>query len=510
MKRISKRLAASGALDVVATAVPGMKDILVLGKVKSLDESRAADLIIVDAPAAGHAITFLLSARGLLDAVRVGPIRKQAQDVVGAALRSRAVPGDARDAPRGDAGERGGRHRVRDRGPRRRGPRPGRRQPLLRTAARRVSPPRRRDPRRRRGVRPLRLATRGRRPRATRPRSVAERHAVQHEQIERLRERLPLPQIELPFLFTPDITRSRLDVARGRVRTRDRAAVTYRDRSARRRAARSSSAAAPAGSARRRSPRCSRSKAHARAATRAWSRSIPQAARRRARPRAPHERPDRDRPEALVRIGDDDGSARARRAALGDDARHEVDVRPARHPQRVDARTGAADPRQPLLPQRLRRARRHAGVHGDGEAPRAARRRRASTSSSSTRRRRATRSTSSTRPQRLHRLLDNRIFRMLMMPTRGVPAGRERRGADVPAHRRARRRLGGRSTTSSRSSGRSKGWRKASATAAQVVGALLADPETAFVLVTSPRRDAMEEATFFAARLAEPASRWRR
>src|SRR5690349_18609471 len=39
MKRISKRLVASGALEVVATAVPGMKDILVLGKVKSLEES---------------------------------------------------------------------------------------------------------------------------------------------------------------------------------------------------------------------------------------------------------------------------------------------------------------------------------------------------------------------------------------------------------------------------------------------------------------------------------------
>ncbi|HEX5615395.1 MAG TPA: ArsA-related P-loop ATPase [Acidimicrobiia bacterium] len=82
MRRISKRLASSGALDVVATAVPGMKDILVLGKVKALEEQRAADLIIVDAPAAGHAVAFLVSARGLLDAVRVGPIRKQASDVV--------------------------------------------------------------------------------------------------------------------------------------------------------------------------------------------------------------------------------------------------------------------------------------------------------------------------------------------------------------------------------------------------------------------------------------------
>jgi hypothetical protein len=38
-----------------------------------------------------------------------------------------------------------------------------------------------------------------------------ERHAVQHEQIERLRDRLPLPQIELPFLFTPDIGRAQVD-----------------------------------------------------------------------------------------------------------------------------------------------------------------------------------------------------------------------------------------------------------------------------------------------------------
>ena len=82
LRRIGKRLAGSGALEVVATAVPGMKDILVLGKVKQLERAGAADLILIDAPAAGHAVTFLLSARGLLDAVRVGPVRKQATDVV--------------------------------------------------------------------------------------------------------------------------------------------------------------------------------------------------------------------------------------------------------------------------------------------------------------------------------------------------------------------------------------------------------------------------------------------
>jgi len=88
MQRISRRLAGSGALDVVATAAPGIKDILVLGKVKQLERasagggSGAPDLLVLDAPAAGHAFTFLASAHGLLDAVSVGPIRNQAADVL--------------------------------------------------------------------------------------------------------------------------------------------------------------------------------------------------------------------------------------------------------------------------------------------------------------------------------------------------------------------------------------------------------------------------------------------
>ena len=125
---------------LVATAVPGMKDILVLGKVKGLESSRAADLIIVDAPAAGHAITFLTSARGLLDAVRVGPIRTQAERC------GRFVPAaEAEDLARA-------------------------------------------------------LAFR------------AERHRLQRAQVDRLADRLPLPRIELPFVFAPDITRAQLDV----------------------------------------------------------------------------------------------------------------------------------------------------------------------------------------------------------------------------------------------------------------------------------------------------------
>ena len=82
MGRISRRLLSTGAVDVVATAAPGIKDILVLGKVKQLERAGVADLIVVDAPATGHAVTFLSSASGLLDAVRIGPIRVQAEDVV--------------------------------------------------------------------------------------------------------------------------------------------------------------------------------------------------------------------------------------------------------------------------------------------------------------------------------------------------------------------------------------------------------------------------------------------
>jgi arsenite/tail-anchored protein-transporting ATPase len=80
--RIARRLTTTGVIDVVATAAPGIDDIVVLGRIKQLERSGEWDVIVVDGPAAGHAITFLTSAAGLLDAVRGGPVRTQAQDVV--------------------------------------------------------------------------------------------------------------------------------------------------------------------------------------------------------------------------------------------------------------------------------------------------------------------------------------------------------------------------------------------------------------------------------------------
>jgi anion-transporting ArsA/GET3 family ATPase len=105
-------------------------------------------------------------------------------------------------------------------------------------------------------------------------------------------------------------------------------------------------------------------------------------------------------------------------------------------------------------------------------------------------------------PRRLTRLLDNRIFRLLMMPTRAylrVASAAVQRFLrtvskvvgtevidDVVAFFRA-------------FEGMEEGFRDR----ATSVLALLADPSSSFVLVTSPRRDAIDEAAFFAERLDE-------
>jgi anion-transporting ArsA/GET3 family ATPase len=105
-------------------------------------------------------------------------------------------------------------------------------------------------------------------------------------------------------------------------------------------------------------------------------------------------------------------------------------------------------------------------------------------------------------PQRLIRLLDNRVFRLLMMPTRAYL-----RVASVAVQtflRTVARVVGSEVIEDVVAFFRAfEGMEEGFRTRARVVGDLLGDPDTAFVLVTSPRRDAMQEATFFAQRLAE-------
>ena len=116
LQRVSKRLARSGILDVVSTAIPGIRDVLVLGKVKQLERDGVADLIVVDAPATGHAITFLTSASGLVSAARGGPAAHPGPGRGRAAERPRPLPGDPGHPARGAAGLRDDRVRLHPRG----------------------------------------------------------------------------------------------------------------------------------------------------------------------------------------------------------------------------------------------------------------------------------------------------------------------------------------------------------------------------------------------------------
>jgi anion-transporting ArsA/GET3 family ATPase len=79
---VVRRLRRSGALEVVSFAIPGIREVLVLGKLKSIERDGSYDLIVVDAPATGHALTLLTSPAGLAAAARSGPVRRVAEEVV--------------------------------------------------------------------------------------------------------------------------------------------------------------------------------------------------------------------------------------------------------------------------------------------------------------------------------------------------------------------------------------------------------------------------------------------
>ena len=70
---------------MVASAAPGIDDLLVLGKVKHLaglaGPEGPHDLVIVDGPAAGHAMSLLRSPAGIATTIRGGPLRSQAIEI---------------------------------------------------------------------------------------------------------------------------------------------------------------------------------------------------------------------------------------------------------------------------------------------------------------------------------------------------------------------------------------------------------------------------------------------
>jgi anion-transporting ArsA/GET3 family ATPase len=105
-------------------------------------------------------------------------------------------------------------------------------------------------------------------------------------------------------------------------------------------------------------------------------------------------------------------------------------------------------------------------------------------------------------PGRLTRFLENRVFRLLLMPGR---AGVRALSVATQALLRTIARIAGGEIVEDAVAffrafeGMEQGFRDR----AERVEQLLADPGTAFVLVATPRRDSVSEARFFSARLAE-------
>lgn len=63
--------------DFVANAAPGVKEILVVGKLCHEVRERHYDLVVVDASASGHIVGQLAAPRAIGDLVQVGPVRHQ-------------------------------------------------------------------------------------------------------------------------------------------------------------------------------------------------------------------------------------------------------------------------------------------------------------------------------------------------------------------------------------------------------------------------------------------------
>jgi anion-transporting ArsA/GET3 family ATPase len=82
-------------------ASPGWRELITLGKVWHLEQMQESpgrarwDLIVVDAPATGHGVTFLSAPRVVVSALRTGPLRRQAakvEDLIEDPVRTELLP----------------------------------------------------------------------------------------------------------------------------------------------------------------------------------------------------------------------------------------------------------------------------------------------------------------------------------------------------------------------------------------------------------------------------------
>ncbi len=75
-----------GIFDYVATAAPGVREILTIGKVVQELQTGPYDVVVADAPATGHVVELLAAPENLASVVGVGPLTAQA-DRIGGSLR---------------------------------------------------------------------------------------------------------------------------------------------------------------------------------------------------------------------------------------------------------------------------------------------------------------------------------------------------------------------------------------------------------------------------------------
>jgi len=88
LKRSARGLKRLGAVDFVTTLAPGLRDVLLTGKVKeaatrtNADGHRAYDAVVLDAPPTGRIGKFLDATREVANLAKIGPINRQSVGVI--------------------------------------------------------------------------------------------------------------------------------------------------------------------------------------------------------------------------------------------------------------------------------------------------------------------------------------------------------------------------------------------------------------------------------------------
>jgi anion-transporting ArsA/GET3 family ATPase len=184
-------------------AVPGLEDYSMLGKVwyhttEQVDGHPKWDLVVLDAPATGHVVTMLMIPQAILDAVPEGPLTRPAALTL-ALLRDPAraamvIVTLAEDMPSNEAVELAARAQRMVQ------------MPLGPLVVNRLYPPRfLQGPSARALIDlPEELDDGTIAPLLRDARTAERRRQLNDRYLERLARDLPLPQVHLPYLFTPD------------------------------------------------------------------------------------------------------------------------------------------------------------------------------------------------------------------------------------------------------------------------------------------------------------------